>query len=154
MENPLMTPNPSDETIRIGPLVIHFLITGADSGGSVAAFELTVPGSQRLAAPSHSHDAYEETIYQLQGSLTWTVNGEVHTLSPGQCICIPRGAVHRFDNNTNQDSKSLCVISPAALGPEYFRETAEVFKAASPTNPPDRNKLLEIMRRHGLTPAP
>ena len=148
-----MTPNPSDEAIRIGPLIIHFLVTSADSNGSVAAFELTVPGSQRLAAPAHSHNAYEETIYQLQGDLTWTVNGETHTLSPGQSLCIPRGAIHRFDNNTTQDSKSLCVITPAALGAEYFRETAEVFKGASPTNPPDRNKLLEIMRRHGLTPA-
>jgi uncharacterized cupin superfamily protein len=82
------------------------------------------------------------------------VNGEAHNLSPGQSLCIPRGVIHRFDNNTSQDSKSLCVISPAALGPEYFRETADVFKAASPTSPPDKNKLLEIMRRHGLTPAP
>ena len=149
-----MTPNPSDETIRVGHLVIHFLITSEDSGGSIAAFELTVPGSQRLPAPSHSHNAYEETIYQLQGALTWTVNGEAHTLSPGQSLCIPRGAVHRFDNNTAQDSKSLCVITPAVLGPDYFRETAEVLNAATPSNPPDRNKLLEIMRRHGLTPAP
>jgi quercetin dioxygenase-like cupin family protein len=93
IENPGMAPNPSDETIRIGPLVIHFLVTGADSNGSVAAFELTVPGSQRLAAPSHSHNAYEETIYQLQGELTWTVNGQTHTLSPGQSLCIPRGAI-------------------------------------------------------------
>ncbi len=150
-----MSPNPSDETIRIGPLVIHFLITGGDSNGSVATFELTVPGSQRLPAPSHSHDAYEETIYQLQGTLAWTVSGQVHNLTPGQCLCIPRGAVHRFDNNTAQDAKALCVITPAVLGPAYFRETAEVINAAAgPGNPPDRNKLLEVMRRHGLTPAP
>ena len=30
--------NPSDETIRLGPLAVRFLITGENSGGSVAAF--------------------------------------------------------------------------------------------------------------------
>ena len=34
--------NPSDETIRLGPLAVRFLLTGDDSTGSVAAFELAV----------------------------------------------------------------------------------------------------------------
>jgi hypothetical protein len=49
--------------------------------------------------------------------------------------------------------KALCVITPAAIGPQYFRESAEVIKAAA-GGPPDRAKIAEIMRRHGLTPAP
>jgi quercetin dioxygenase-like cupin family protein len=65
--------NPSDQTIAVGHLTIRFLLTGEDSGGSIAAFELTVPGSRRLPAPAHSHDRYEETIYGIEGSLTWTV---------------------------------------------------------------------------------
>ena len=36
--------NPSDETIRLGPLAVRFLITGENSNGSVAAFEVNVPG--------------------------------------------------------------------------------------------------------------
>jgi hypothetical protein len=44
--------NPSDETIRLGPLAVRFLLTGDNSTGSIAAFELVVPGAQRLAAPS------------------------------------------------------------------------------------------------------
>ena len=35
--------NPSHEMIRLGPLVVHFLVTGEDASGSVAVFELTVP---------------------------------------------------------------------------------------------------------------
>ena len=41
--------NPSDETIRLGPLAVRFLLTGNNSTGSIAAFELVVPGAQRLA---------------------------------------------------------------------------------------------------------
>ena len=145
--------NPSEETIRLGPLAVRFLLTGANSTGSIAAFELTVPAAQRLMAPAHSHDHYEETIYGIEGVLTWTVDGKQIDVGPGQALCIPRGAVHRFDNNGSQDVKALCVITPAAIGPEYFRESAEAIHAAA-GGPPDRAKMAEIMRRHGLTPAP
>ncbi len=145
--------NPADETIRLGPLAVRFLITGDESNGSVAAFELVVPASQRLAAPAHSHDHYEETVYGIDGVLTWTVDGRPIEVGPGQALCIPRGAVHRFDNNGGRDAKALCVITPAAIGPQYFRESAEVINAAG-GGPPDRARMAEIMRRHGLTPAP
>ena len=144
--------NPSDETIRIGPLGVRFLITADDAGGSVALFELTVPAAQRLAGPAHSHDHYEETIYGMAGVLTWTVDGKGIDVGPGQALCIPRGAVHRFDNHGGQDVKALCAITPAAIGPQFFRESAAVIDAAA-GGPPDRVKMAEIMRRHGLTPA-
>ncbi len=144
--------NPAAETIRLGPLAVRFLVTGENSTGSVAAFELVVPAGQRLAAPAHSHDHYEETIYGIDGVTTWTVDGMPIEVGPGQALCIPRGAVHRFDNNGRQDATALCVITPAAIGPQYFRESAEVINAAA-GGPPDRAKMAEIMRRHGLTPA-
>ncbi len=145
--------NPSDETIRLGPLAVRFLLTGDDSTGSIAAFELVVPGAKRLPAPAHSHDHFEETIYGIDGVLTWTVDGKQIDVGPGQALCIPRGATHRFDNNGTQDVKALCVITPAAIGPQFFREAAEVVNA-TPGGPPDRAKMADIMRRHGLTPAP
>jgi quercetin dioxygenase-like cupin family protein len=145
--------NPADETIRLGPLSVRFLITGENSSGSIAAFELFVPAAQRLAAPAHSHNHYEETIYGIEGVLTWTVGGKHIHVGPGQALCIPRGAVHRFDNNGDRDVKALCVITPAAIGPEYFRESAEVINAAA-GGPPDKAKMIAIMLRHGLTPAP
>jgi hypothetical protein len=85
--------------------------------------------------------------------LTWTVDGTPVDVGPGQALCIPRGAIHRFDNKGGQDVKALCLITPAAIGPQYFREVAEVIDAAA-GGPPDRAKMAEIMRRHGLTPAP
>jgi quercetin dioxygenase-like cupin family protein len=144
--------NPSEEMIRIGPLEIQFLVTGADSNGSVAVLEMTVPAGDKLAAPPHSHDAYEETIYGTGGTLTWTVDSDVIEVGPGQALCIPRGAVHGFANHGREAAQALVVISPAAIGPEFFRESAEVINAAG--GPPDRAKLMAIMLRHGLTPAP
>jgi quercetin dioxygenase-like cupin family protein len=144
--------NPADEAIRLGPLTVRFLLTAEQSNGSIAAFEVMVPAAERLAGPAHSHDHYEETIYGLEGVLTWTVDGTPIEVGPGQALCIPRGAVHRFDNQRTLDARALCVITPAAIGPQFFREAAEVINAAE-GGPPDRIKMLEIMRRHGLTPA-
>ncbi|MGH9585432.1 MAG: cupin domain-containing protein, partial [Acidobacteriaceae bacterium] len=145
--------NPAEETIHIGPLEIHFLITGEQSSGTIAAFEVVVPANQRLMGPAHSHDHYEESIYGLQGVLTWTVDNKPIEVGPGQALCIPRGAVHRFDNNGQQEAKMLCMATPAAIGPQFFREAAEVINAAG-GGPPDRVRMMEIMRRYGLTPAP
>ena len=140
------------QTIRLGPLAVRFLVTGNQSTGSVAVFELMVPAAQRLMAPAHSHDQFEETVYGIEGTLTWTIDGKPTEVGPGEAVCIRRGAVHRFDNNGSVDATALCIISPAGLGPDYFLEAAEVMKAAA-GGPPDREKMVEIMRRHGLTPA-
>jgi len=146
------TINPAEEIIGTKGLTIRFLLTGDNSNGSVASFELMVPAGQKLPAPAHSHDHYEETIYGIEGVLTWTVDGKQIDVGPGQMLCIPRGAVHRFDNNGSRDAKVLCVITPAQIGPEYFREAFAVLNAAA-GGPPDKAKMMEIMRRHGLTPA-
>jgi mannose-6-phosphate isomerase-like protein (cupin superfamily) len=86
-----------------------------------------------------SNDAYEEILYGIDGVLTWTVDGTPIEVGPGQALCIPRGAVHRFDNLGNEDVKQLAVISPAIVGPAYFREAAEVIAAAD-GGPPDRER--------------
>lgn len=144
--------DPRHDTIRLGPLAVRFLVTKDQSTGSLAAFELEVPAEERLMAPAHSHDHFEETIYGIQGEITWTVDGQAIVVGPGEALCIRRGQVHRFDNNGSDDALCLCVISPAELGPEYFLDIVEVLKAAG-GGPPDTAKLVEVMRRHGLTPA-
>ena len=59
--------------------------------------------------------------------MTWTVDGKQIDVGPGQALCIPRGAVHRFDNNTSHDVKVLCLVTPAAIGPQYFRQKRPSF---------------------------
>jgi mannose-6-phosphate isomerase-like protein (cupin superfamily) len=102
--------------------------------------------------PPHSHDGYEETIYGLEGVLTWTIEGTPTDLGPGEALCIPRGAVHQFDNTHEIDAKALAIVTPGVLGPDYFREVAAILDAAA-GGPPDLAAIAAVMRRHGLTPA-
>jgi quercetin dioxygenase-like cupin family protein len=144
--------NPSEEVIRIGPLGIRFLLSGEDTNGSVSVFEVTVPARQKLAAPAHKNDTYEETLYGIKGVLTWTIDGKAIELGPGQALCIPRGAVHRSDNFGTEDAKQLSIVTPAIMGPAYFREASQVVNAAA-GGPPDTAKMVEVFRRHGMTIA-
>jgi hypothetical protein len=57
--------NLSEETIKIGPLGIRFLLTGDDSNGSASVFEVLVPVGRKLAAPAHKNDAYEALPHEL-----------------------------------------------------------------------------------------
>jgi len=141
----------SSEEIRIGQMAIRFLVEGEESGGSVAVFEFDVPVGTKVAA-AHSHDGYEETIYGLEGVLTWTIEGTPTDIGPGEVLCIRRGAVHQFDNTHDVDATALAVVTPGSLGPDYFREVAAILDAAA-GGPPDFAALGEVMRRHGLTPA-
>jgi quercetin dioxygenase-like cupin family protein len=139
------------EEIKVGGLAIRFLVEGEQSGGSVAVFEFDVPARAKVPV-GHSHDGYEETIYGLEGVLTWTIQGTATDVSPGEALCIPRGAVHQFDNTRDVDARALAIVTPGILGPDYFRGVAAILDAAA-GGPPDFAALGEVMRRHGLTPA-
>ena len=139
------------EEIRVGEMAIRFLLEGEQSHGSVAVFEFDVPAGSRIAA-AHSHDGYEETIYGLEGTLAWTVEGETNDVGPGEVLCIRRGAVHHFENTVEVDAKALAIATPGVIGPDFFREVAAILDAAA-GGPPDVAAIGAVMRRHGLTPA-
>lgn len=137
------------ETIKAGQITIDFLLEAADTNGSEAMFEFTVPAGAKVPVP-HYHENYDETIYGLAGVMTFTVEGKAIDIAPGETCFIPRGAVHGFNNLKQEDAKALAVITPALLGPIYFKEVAEIVNAGGP---PNVEKLKQVMAKHGLIPA-
>lgn len=137
------------ETIDFGMLQIHFLRDRHETGGSLDMFEMTLAPEGRMPVP-HYHERWEETVYGLSGSATFTVEGEARLLGAGETIFIPRGKVHGFQNHSGASARFLCVLTPGVLGPEYFRELAALLVGGSP----DPAKAREIMLRHGLVPVP
>jgi quercetin dioxygenase-like cupin family protein len=138
------------EPIQVGALTVRFHVDADESGGSVSVFECDVPADTRMPAP-HSHDDFDETVFGLDGVTTFTVGGERADLPPGEALFIPRHVIHGFNNGGDVDARFLAVISPGLLGSGYFREVADVVAGGGP---PDVERLGEVMRRHGLTPAP
>ena len=136
------------EPINVGKLSIRYLIDGTATGG-MGVFELTVPpGSQ--VPPPHSHTQNEECAYVLEGMLRYSVDGVVRDLRPGEWMHTPAGSVHQFSNPHNGTARALIVLTPD-IGAQYFRDVGAVINAGGP---PDRAKLLDVMSRYGLVPAP
>ena len=138
------------EIIDLGQIEICFLLEGKDTNGQLAMFEFTVPAGVKVPAP-HSHAHYDETIYGLEGVMTFTISGQPRDIGPGTSCFIPRGAVHGFNNLKPTTAKALAVAIPALIGPEYFRDIAAILNAGGP---PDLEKIKAVMTRHGLIPAP
>lgn len=139
------------EAINIAGMTIQFLVEAGESNGSVSVFRCDLPVGSRMPIP-HSHDAFEETAFGLEGIVTFTVDGKITEIGPGEALLIPRGAVHGFTVGGDEDASVLFVATPGVFGPDYFREVAGVIDAAG-DGPPDRDALMGVMTRHGLTPA-
>jgi len=134
------------ETVRIGSLELNFLLDGEDTDGTLVQFELVVPPNAKVPAP-HFHVEVDETLYILEGTITQLIGTEMHELHPGDHCFIKRGTVHGFNNLHSETARALCTLSPASIGPSYFREVGELIDAGGP---PDIEKLLAIMKRHSL----
>ncbi|MDN3583611.1 cupin domain-containing protein [Mucilaginibacter flavus] len=137
------------ETVRMGALELNFLLDGQDTAGTLVQFELIVPPNAKVPAP-HFHVEVDETLYILEGTLTQLIDTDTHELKPGDHCFIKRGTIHGFNNLHSETVRALCSLSPANIGPAYFREIAAVINAGGP---PDMQKVLTIMKNHGLEPV-
>ncbi|MBI1398009.1 MAG: cupin domain-containing protein [Betaproteobacteria bacterium] len=133
--------------IRVGQLVIRYLIDGS-STGSAGIFELTIPPESNVPPP-HSHTNTEEIIYVLEGMLRYTVGAQTRDLGPGETMYTPRGTVHAFANPFESRARALVVNSPD-IGAQFFRDVAAILGAG---RPPDKAALSQVMARHGLVPS-
>ena len=119
------------EEIRIGQLAIRFLVEGDASDGAVAVFEFDVPAGARLPI-AHSHDGDQETIYGLNGVLTWTVDGTATAVGPGEAICILVGALFTVSTTTETSTRPGSGSPlPASSGLTISGEIAAVLQAAA-----------------------
>jgi len=140
--------SPAREPVMIGQLGIRYLIDGTAHGG-MGVFELSVPPNSQVPPP-HSHTRNEECVYVLEGTLRYSVDGDARDLQPGDWMFSPRGSVHQFSNPHGAPARALIVNTPD-IGEQYFRDVRDVVAAGGP---PDRAKLMAVMTRYGLVPAP
>src|SRR5439155_26703349 len=88
-------PNTAAEPIQVGALTVRFHVDANESGSSVSVFECDVPANARMPAP-HSHDAFYETVFGLDGVTSFTVGGERTNLNPVEALYIPRSVITGF----------------------------------------------------------
>lgn len=137
------------DTIRVGELSVTFLKTRHETGGAFDLFELTIPPFARNPLP-HLHRKYDETIFGVDGTMTWILVDRPTQVRRGITLFIPRGTPHFYANRTHTTARILCLQTPGVLGPEYYLEMA----ALHPTgHHPDLAAIGEVMSRYGVVPV-
>lgn len=140
----------TEELIRIGQMELRFVVDGSASADSMTAFELLIPPQARVPA-AHYHREVDELFCVTEGTIVYTVDGERIEMHAGDRRFVPRGAVHHFANeHPSATARAFVVLTPASIGPAYFREVAALLDAGGP---PDPARMSEIMLRHGLVAA-
>jgi quercetin dioxygenase-like cupin family protein len=136
------------QTIRVGEMSVTFLKTRHETAGAFDLFELTVPPFTRIPLP-HIHRKYDETIFGVDGTMTWTLLDKPTEIRRGTTLFIPRGTPHFYANRTHTTARILCLQTPGVLGPEYYLEVAALY-LASPH--PNLAGIGAIMSRYGIVP--
>jgi quercetin dioxygenase-like cupin family protein len=124
-------------------------VSGADSGGAMAAVE--IEGRRGDMPPLHVHRREDETFYVLEGRLSLHMPGNSIELGPGEACFAPRGIPHVY-RVESETARWLAVATPAGFD-EFVREAGE--PAAEDALPPegrvhDPGALAEIAARHGI----
>ena len=137
------------DVIKFAGMEVYFCLDANDTGGKSTTFKCVISAGAKIAA-AHYHENFDETVYSLKGTVTYTVDGRIVELNPGDSLFIPKGVVHAFANKTDETIEFLCFINPGLMGPDYFYDVAGVLNAGGP---PDMVKLKEVMLSHGIVPV-
>jgi quercetin dioxygenase-like cupin family protein len=106
--------------------------------------------------PLHVHHDTDETFFVASGQLTLFVNGETHTLGPGDYAFIPRGTPHAQGNQTSAESVIVLTLAPGAFE-GFFDARSELVLTTPPDHPGYRAAMMALGERFDievLGPAP
>jgi quercetin dioxygenase-like cupin family protein len=131
------------KTIMLFAVRFDYKVTSADSGGALAALEVTIP--PRTLVKPHNHSREDEFTVVLAGTVGARVGERVVEAAAGASMVKPRGTPHARWNLGPEPARVLEVVSPGGLEDD-FEELAPVLRAKAP--PSEYDALAE---RYGLT---
>jgi mannose-6-phosphate isomerase-like protein (cupin superfamily) len=137
------------QTIRVGEMAVTFIKTRHETEGAFDLFELTIPPLARIPLP-HIHRKYDETIFGVNGTMTWTLRDKPTQVYRGVTLFIPRGTPHWYANMSHETARILCLQTPGVMGPEYYIEVAALYRNSAH---PDLAGIAAIMSRYGVVPV-
>jgi quercetin dioxygenase-like cupin family protein len=117
----------------LGPGDLYrFLITGAETGGGYFVMEAIVPPGG--GPPPHIHRHEDETFYIVEGECALLLGDEWIIAGVGDFVHVPRGTVHRFQNQGTEAMRMIVTFTPAGIE-KFFEETLERTLDATAHNP-------------------
>jgi quercetin dioxygenase-like cupin family protein len=136
----------------IGPELVTFKVTGAETEGRDLVIEISTPRGG--GPPLHTHPA-EESWYVIEGEFEFPTirDGKrvTNRASAGSVVYVPSNAPHTYHNVGAHRGRLLAVLSPAAEMEGFFKEVGiaveDVAHLPEPA-PFDMEKLIAISEKY------
>lgn len=87
---------------------IQVLLGPEDNVPNFATRRFTLEPGGRI--PCHSHDAIEHEQVVLEGEMTLGLDDNIHVVKTGDCIFIPAGTAHWYENRGEIPVRFLCMV--------------------------------------------
>ncbi len=125
------------------------LLSSDETGGAATVMQMTMPAG--MGPPAHVHRGVTETVYVVEGTLAYHVDGKKIEGGPGSLFHIPADTLERFEPTSR--CRVVITYEPGGID-KFFAEAGEAAKRAelppTPTSPPDIDRLVKLGQRYGL----
>lgn len=148
------------DSVFVDAIGIRYLLTGAQTGGSMTLLEIPCEPNS-VVAPVHTHAREDEYQLVLEGELAFELDGEVIHARTGDMIIQERGVPMAIWNPTAQLARILVMVTPGGYD-EYLKEVTPLIVAGDrPAMPAvwakygltvDPSSIPRIMQQHGIRP--
>ena len=128
------------------------LLSGDESNGTTTIMRMTVPAG--MGPPPHTHPG-AESVYVLDGTLTYHIGGELIEGAPGSLFHIPADTLEWFEPTSTL--RILITYTPGGIE-DFFAEAGEPAARwelpPAPTEPPDIERLAAVGEKYGMRISP
>ena len=128
-----------------GGNAVRVLVAGEDTAGRFAVLE-TLEG-QGAALPGCVHTREDQTVYVLEGLVSYRVDGAWRRCPAGTCVLLPRGCEYAYAVESER-ARLLVVAVPAGIEGCY-RELDDT-DGAPWASAPDFERLVTVAARYGV----
>ncbi len=122
--------------------IIDVKVSGKDTNGELAIFEQTSI-SQGRGTPLHLHHFQDEIFYVINGSYRFKVGEDIHELSTGDSIFLPRKIPHAWIQ-VSKKGKMNVIVQPAGKMEDFFLSMAAL------DHEPTGQEVAEMFSNHGM----
>ena len=141
MKSPIIYDTPKARDYLVWGDLYSFKTTSAESDGAHALMEMTVkPGS---GTPPHIHHAEDEMFYVLEGELSLWCDGKKVKGQPGSFVAIPKGVVHRWENESDATVRALVFLVPGGFD-EFLMRIGEPMTHPDQTGQPPTKEQIDF----------
>jgi mannose-6-phosphate isomerase-like protein (cupin superfamily) len=105
--------------LEMGGVLLKFLQTGAETGGTLHAQEARYP-AHSTAPTLHHHPRQDERFVIMEGALSFQLGTERRVVRAGEELAVPKGVPHSAHNPNDTPTLVLWETRPALRSAEFF----------------------------------